>query len=157
MSNQRWLVYASSLGKHGVKTRIDLRRSFCFPYLKYGGKWNQWEMWVLQVFVMKTSIRHFPSNEHEMNLNKRRRQLQSPVLGVLVFLWINFLDFWFLLPRSWQMFSVKFARFCSFFQDRGKRNQENCWGSCKTSKNKQDFRKRSKRVLHQSNTRSFQF
>ena len=153
--NQRWLVYASSLGKHGAKTGIDLRRIFCFQYLKYGAKWSQWEMWVLQVFVMKTSIWLFSSNEHEMNPNKRRRQLQSPVLGILFFLWIKFLDFWFLLPRSWEIFLAKFARYCKFFQDRGKRNQENCWGSFRTSKNKQYFRKRSKRVLHESNTRLF--
>ena len=57
----------------------------------------------LQVLVMKTSIGLFFSNEHEMNLNKRRRQLQSPVLGVLVFLWRNFLDFWFFVPSSWQL------------------------------------------------------
>ena len=124
MINQRWLVYASSLGKHGAKTRIDLRRRFCFPYLKNGGTWNQWEMWVLQVFVMKTSISLFSSNEHEMNLNKKRRQLQSPSLGVLVFLCRSFLDFWFLLPRSWQLFLAKFARYCQFFHHRAKKSKK---------------------------------
>ena len=149
--NQRWLVYAISLGKHGVKTRVDLRRIFCFQYLKYGAKWSQWEMWVLQVFVMKTSIRLFASNEHEMNFNKRRRQLQSPWLGVLVFLWRNFLEFWFLLPRSWQLFMAKILQ---GFSRSWKVIQENFWGSFKRSKNNQYLRKRRKRVLHQNNTRS---
>ena len=93
LMNQRWLVYESSLDKHGVKTGIDLRRRFCFPYLKNGTNWNQWEMSFCKFFVTKTSIRLFSSNEHETNLNKRRRQLQSTVLGVLLFLWRNFSDF----------------------------------------------------------------
>ena len=157
MINQRWLVYASSLGKHGVKTGIDLRRRFCLPHPIYGTKWNQWDMSFSQVFFTKTSIGLFSSDEHEKSLNKGRRQLQSPVLGVLVFLWIKFLDFWFLLPLSWQIFLAKFPWYCKFFEDRGKRNQKTCWGSFKTSKTKQDFCKRSKRVFNQSNTRSFQF
>ena len=76
MINQRWLVYASSLGKHGVKTGIDLRRRFCLPHPIYGTKWNQWDMSFSQVFVTKTSIGLFSSDEHEKNLNKGRRQLQ---------------------------------------------------------------------------------
>ena len=124
MINQRWLVYESSLGKHGVKTLIDLRRTFGFPYLKYGAKWSQWEIWFLPAFVMKTSISVFSSNEHEMNLNKRRRQPQSARLGVLVFLCRNFLDFWFLLPPSWGLFLAKFARYCKFFQDRAKNSKK---------------------------------
>ena len=122
--NQRWLVYASSLGKHGVKTIIDLRRTFGCPYLEYGAKWSQWETWFLQAFVMKTSIRLLSSNEHEMNLNKRRRQPQSARLGVLVFLCRNFLDFWFLLPPSWRLFLAKFARYCKFLQDRAKKSKK---------------------------------
>ena len=107
-----------------IKTRVDLRRRFCFPYLKYDANWSHWEMWFLQVFVMKTSISLFSSNEHEMNLNKRRRQLQSPSLGVLVFLCRSFLDFWFLLPRSWQLFLAKFARYCQFFHHRAKKSKK---------------------------------
>ena len=153
MINQRWLVYASSLGKHGVKTGIDLRRRFCLPHPLYGTKWNQWDMSFSQVFVTKTSIGIFSSDEHEKNLNKGRRQLQSPVLGVLVFLWTKILDFWFLLPRSWQIFFGKVPMILKFFSGSWKKNQEKRWGSFRTSKNKQYFRKRSKRVLHQSNTR----
>ena len=134
-----------------IKTRVDLRRRFCFPYLKYDANWSQWEMWFLQVFVMKTSIRLFSSNEHEMNLNKRRRQLQYPWLGVLVFLWRNFLEFWFLLPGSWQLFMAKMLQ---GFPRSWKVIQANFWGSFKRSKNNQYLRKKSKRVLHQSNTRS---
>ena len=75
-------------------------------------------------FVTKTSIRLFSSNEHETNLNKRRRQPQSARLGVLVFLCKNFLDFWFLLPPSWQLFLAKFARYCKFLQDRAKKSKK---------------------------------
>ena len=61
------------------------------------------------------------ANEHERNLNKRRRQLQSLVLGVLVFLWRNFLHFWFFSVSSWQLILANFARYCTSFQDRGKK------------------------------------
>ena len=73
----------------------------------------------------KPVLDFFSSNEHEMNLNKRRRQPQSSKLGVLVFLCRNFLDFWFLSPPSWQLFLVKFARYCKFLQDRAKKSKKN--------------------------------
>ena len=151
--NQRWLVYKSSLGKHGVKTQNDLRRRFCFPCLKFGAKGNQWEMSFLQVFVMKTSIGLFSSNEHERNLNKRRRrQLQSPVLGVLVFLWRNFLDFWFFLPSSWQLILANFARYCTSFQDRGKKCKKSIRVLSRQAKRSKIFAKEAResciKVIH---------
>ena len=132
-----------------------MRRRFCFPYLKYDANWSQWEMWFLQVFVTKTSIRLFSSNEHEMNLNRRRRQLQSPVVGVWVFLWRILLEFWFFFAIIMAINLGKLRKILNVFSRSRNKMQENCWGSLKTSKKIQDLRKRSKRVLHQTNTRSF--
>ena len=39
-----------------------------------------------------------------------------PVLGVLVFLPRNFLDFWHFLPISWQLFLARFVSFARFFK-----------------------------------------
>ena len=150
--NQRWLVYKSSLGKHEVKKQNDSRRRFCFPCLKFGGKWNQWEMSFLQVFVVKTSIGPFSPNEQERNLNKRRRQLQSPVLGVLVFLWRKFLDFWLFLPSSWQLIFANFARYCTSFQDRGKKCKKSVGVLSRQAKRSKIFAKEAResciKVIH---------
>ena len=46
-----------------------------------------------------------------MIIRNNIKVINCPVLGVLVFLPRNFLDFWNFLPRSWQLFLVRFARF----------------------------------------------
>ena len=59
-----------------------------------------------------------------------------PVLGVLVFLPRNFLNYWHLLPK-----------FCKFFQDRGKKSKK-IFGLLGTkTKNIQDLGKRTKKNL----------
>ena len=77
----------------------------------------------------------------------------SPVLGVLVFLPRKFLEFWHFLPRSWQIFLARFARFCKIIQDRAKKSKKIFRLLGKKTKNNQDFAKRNKKILHQSNTR----
>ena len=74
-----------------------------------------------------------------------------PMLGVLVFLPKNFLDFWHFLPRSWQIFLASFARFCKIFQDRGKKSKKIFGLLGKKTKTIQDLGKRTMKTLHQSN------
>ena len=75
------------------------------------------------------------------------------MLGVLVFLPRKFLDFWHSLPRSWQFFLAKFARIWKIFQDGGKKSKKILEVVGNKSKNNQDFGKRNKKSLSQSNTR----
>ena len=78
----------------------------------------------------------------------------QPVLGVLVFLPKNFLDFWHFLPRSWQLIFARFARICKIFQDRGKKSIKIFGVLGKKTKTIQDLGKRTKKSFHQSNTKS---
>ena len=63
----------------------------------------------------------------------------GPVLGVLVFLPRNFLEFWHFLPRSWPLFLARLARFCKIFQDRGKKSKKIFGLLGKKTKNIQDL------------------
>ena len=80
-------------------------------------------------------------------------QRVHPVLGVLDFLRRRFLDFWDLLPRSWQLFLARFAKLCESFQDRGEESKKKSWSSWQGNQ-EYHFGKRNKKVLHQCNIRS---
>ena len=80
------------LANMGQKHELIWEKDFAFRILKMA-EHEISERCEFSKFLSWKPVLNFFSKEHEMNLNKRRRQLQSPVLGVLVFLWIKFLDF----------------------------------------------------------------
>ena len=58
------------------------------------------------------------------------------------FLAKKFLTFWNFLRKCWQLFVARFARFCKFFQDRGKKSKKTFGLLAKKTKNIQDLGKK---------------